>query len=142
MTDIVDTAVDRPTGLAVTDAVVGPERATAGGWARVCPVDRLTPWRGVAARVADRQVALFRVPGEQGDEVFALDNRDPFSGAHVLARGIVGDAGGVPKVTSPVYKQGFDLRTGTCLDDAEVAVPAYRATVGVDGWVSVAVPVP
>jgi nitrite reductase (NADH) small subunit len=140
MTDIVDTVdvLDRAAGLGGS----APAGGAGTAWARVCPVDRLTPGRGAAARIAGRQVALFRVAGEEGDEVFALGNRDPFSGAHVLSRGIVGDAGGVPKVTSPVYKQAFDLRTGVCLDDAEVAVPAYRATVGADGWVSVAVPTP
>ena len=57
----------------------------------------------------------------------------------MLSRGIVGDRAGVAKVASPVYKQSFDLRTGACLDDPEVAVPAYPARVE-DGWVAVYVP--
>ena len=100
------------------------------GWARVCRLDDLTPGRGAAARVGGRQVAVFRLPtGDTAPAVFALDNRDPFSGAHVLSRGIIGDAAGIPKVASPVYKQGFDLRTGACLDDPTVAVPAYPVRV-------------
>ena len=91
-----------------------------------------------AARVEDRQVAIFRLPDETSS-VYALGNRCPFSGAHVMSRGIVGDAGGVPKVASPVYKQGFDLRTGVCLDDPEVSVPAYPVRVCDEGWVAVAV---
>ncbi len=54
-------------------------------------------------------------------QLHAVDNVDPFSGASVLSRGIVGDAGGVPTVASPVYKQRFDLRTGRCLDDPSTA---------------------
>ena len=122
-----------------TDAVDEPVAAAAGPdvWERVCPLDGLTPDRGAAALVRGRQVALFRL---SSGEVYALGNRDPFSGAQVLSRGIVGDRAGVPKVASPVYKQSFDLRTGACLDDAGVAVPAYPVQVGEDGWVAVAVP--
>ena len=131
MTDTIAHDVSRTDGL--------PEAAS---WARVCRIDQLTPGRGAAARVAGEQVAVFRVPTGDGETVFALGNRDPFSGAQVLSRGLVGDTGGVPKVTSPVYKQGFDLRTGVCLDDPEVAVPTYPVTVCDEGWVSVAVPAP
>ena len=46
----------------------------------------------------------------------------------------------MPKVASPVYKQGFDLRTGVCLDDPEVSVPSYPVRVCDEGWVAVAVP--
>ncbi len=60
----------------------------------------------------------------------------------MLSRGIIGDAAGIPKVASPVYKQGFDLRTGACLDDPTVAVPAYPVRVCDEGWVSVGVPSP
>lgn len=110
-------------------------------WSRVCPLERLTPGRGAAALVAGRQIAVFRLAAPDGDEVFAIGNRDPFSGAHVLARGIVGDRAGVPKVSSPVYKQGFDLRTGACLDDPAVRVPTYPVSLD-DGWITVGVPAP
>jgi len=106
------------------------------GWVRVCRLDQLTPDRGAVALVRGVQVALFRLAC---GEVYALGNRDPFSGAQVLSRGIVGDRAGVAKVASPVYKQSFDLRTGACLDDPDVAVPAYPARVE-DGWVAVDVP--
>jgi NAD(P)H-dependent nitrite reductase small subunit len=178
-------AADEPTTAAVT-------------WVRVCHLDQLVPGRGGAAKVAGRQIALFRLPGSSagrvgygnddgdpsdpagdhpvvddrpgrsapdddrpvdrhedqpvvddrdgrippggGDVVYAVDNRDPFSGAHVLSRGIVGDKAGVPKVASPVYKQSFDLRTGRCLDDDTVVIAAYPVRVDRGGWVEVEVP--
>ena len=104
-------------------------------WERVCPLDRLTPDRGAVALLQGTQVAIFRL---SSGEVYALGNRDPFSGAQVLARGIVGDRGSVPKVASPVYKQSFCLRTGTCLDDPGVGVPSYPVRIEDDGWVAVA----
>jgi nitrite reductase (NADH) small subunit len=95
-------------------------------WVDVCPLDRLMPERGVAALVGDAQVALFLL---HDGVVHAIGNIDPFSGAAVLSRGIVGDRKGVPTVASPIFKQVFDLRTGQCLDDASVAVPVYPAQV-------------
>ncbi|HEU4336667.1 MAG TPA: nitrite reductase small subunit NirD [Nocardioides sp.] len=99
----------------------------------VCPVADIPLEGGVAALVEGRAVALFR---SFDGSVFALSNIDPFSGASVLSRGIVGSRGEVPVVSSPMYKQAFDLRTGACLDDAAVRVTAYDVAV-VDGVVHV-----
>ena len=52
-------------------------------------------WSGLG----DVQVALFRA--HEGT-IHAIDNIDPFSGAAVLSRGIVGDRAGVATVASPV----------------------------------------
>jgi nitrite reductase (NADH) small subunit len=106
-------------------------------WLDVCPIDRLTPNRGVAALLGERQVAVFLVAPD--DEVLAIDNIDPCSGAAVLSRGIVGSAGDVLTVASPVHKQRFDLRSGACLDEPAVVVTTYPARV-VDGTVQVATP--
>lgn len=84
-------------------------------WTAVCRVDDLSPERGAAALVGGDQVALFRT--HEGD-VYAVQQLDPFSGAHVMSRGIVGTRGEAPTVASPMYKQVFDLRTGECLDAA------------------------
>jgi nitrite reductase (NADH) small subunit len=96
-------------------------------WVDVCPLDDLTPNRGVAALFDDRQVAVFLV--EPGDELVAVDNVDPFTGAAVLSRGIIGSAGDVLTVASPVHKQRFDLRTGRCLDDSDVVVATVPVRV-------------
>ena len=79
------------------------------------------------------QIALFRT---HDGEVFAIGNQDPFSGANVMSRGIVGSRGDVPTVASPMFKQVFDLRTGSCLDDPSVSLPVYQVDV-VDGQVTV-----
>ncbi|MEV4263257.1 nitrite reductase small subunit NirD [Kribbella sp. NPDC049584] len=99
----------------------------------VCEYDVLLPERGVAALLGDVQIALFRT---HDGEVFALGNQDPFSGANVMSRGIVGSRGDVPTVASPMFKQVFSLRTGECLDDPEVSLPVYPVEV-VDGQVVV-----
>jgi nitrite reductase (NADH) small subunit len=95
-------------------------------WVDVCGYDELTPGRGAAALVGEAQLALFR---DGAGEVYAVDNRDPFSGAYVIARGILGSRGDVPTVASPMYKQVFDLRTGRCLDDESVTLPVHPVRV-------------
>ena len=104
------------------------------GWLAVCDLDDIVPDTGVCALVGGQQVAVVRVG--QSEDVFAIGNFDPFSKAFVLSRGIVGDKAGVAKIASPIYKQSFDLRTGRCLDDPQVAVPAWPARVR-DGRVEV-----
>jgi nitrite reductase (NADH) small subunit len=91
-------------------------------WLPVCGYADLAPERGACALVAGQQVALFRT---YDDRLYALANRDPFSGAYVLSRGIVGTRDGRPTVASPMYKQVFDLATGHCLDDPAVRVPTF-----------------
>ncbi|MFC7218801.1 nitrite reductase small subunit NirD [Streptomyces polyrhachis] len=109
---------------------IAPERTarielrTAEEWFPVCDLALLTPGRGVAALLPDgRQVAVFL---DRTGTVYAVGNRDPFTGAYVLSRGLLGAVDGAPYVASPLLKQRFDLATGACLDDDEVAVPAYE----------------
>ncbi|GGP61162.1 nitrite reductase small subunit NirD [Saccharothrix coeruleofusca] len=103
----------------------------------VCELSALQPERGVAALLPDgSQVAVFLT---HDGTVHALGNVDPFSGAAVLSRGIVGDRGGVPVVVSPIYKQAFELSTGKCLDEPGTAVPVHPVRVA-DGVVQVGSP--
>ncbi|MFL0565264.1 nitrite reductase small subunit NirD [Microbacterium sp. 179-I 1D1 NHS] len=87
--------------------------APPAGWTAVCAVTDLETERGRAALLGDTQVALFLT---HAGRVHAVQNLDPYSGAHVISRGIVGTRGDVPTVASPMYKQVFDLRTGVCLE--------------------------
>lgn len=91
----------------------------------VCPADRLIPGIGIAALVNGHQVAIFRL---RDGSLHAVGNFDPFSGANVISRGLVGSLQGHQVVASPVYKQHFDLLTGVCLEDAAVALPVYPVT--------------
>ena len=94
-------------------------------WEEICTRQDLVAGSGVCALVGGEQVALFYLPGE-GQEIYALGNRDPIGRANVLSRGIVGDIKGQLVVASPLYKQHFSLGTGTCLEDDEVRVEVYN----------------
>lgn len=106
-------------------------------WTDVCALDELIEDRGVAALIGDTQVAVFRV--SPAGDLFAISNYDPFSRAYVLSRGIVGSAGEVLKVASPMYKHAFDLRTGAALSDPSVVLATFPVRER-DGRVEVAVP--
>jgi nitrite reductase (NADH) small subunit len=105
----------------------------AEAWQPVCRLAELELDRGATALVHGQAVAIFRT-GDDG--VYVLGNHDPFAKASVMSKGIVGLRGGVPFVASPAHRHAFDLRTGRCLEDAHVSVPAYDVKV-VDGVVLV-----
>jgi len=98
-------------------------------WIKVCKTDDILPNSGVAALVSGLQIAIFRLQSE----FYAISDYDPFSKVYVLSRGIVGDRAGVIKVSSPIYKQSFNLLTGECLDDPSVKLPTYPVRVVEDG---------
>lgn len=116
---------------AATAETAPTTRSTNGSWTHVCELDRLEADRGVTALVDGRHVAVFRLSGT--DELLAIDNVDPFTGASVLSRGIVGakqaDGTWVPYVASPLRKQRFSLRDGTCLDSPDVRVDVFEVQV-------------
>lgn len=105
---------------------------------RVCAVSDLEVERGRAALFGSVQIALFLL---DDGTVHAVSNLDPYSGAHVMSRGIVGSRGDVPTLASPMHKQVFDLRTGACLESQgkePVALRVWSVSV-VDGDVELTV---
>ena len=103
--------------------------STAAPWVAVCTMSQLIPERGVAVLIGAAQVALFRIRSATEDYVHAVGHRDPFSDAHVIARGIVGSVGERDTVASPMFKHVFDLTTGECLSDPTVRLPVHRTWV-------------
>jgi nitrite reductase (NADH) small subunit len=103
-------------------------------WTTACRYDYLIPNRGVGVLLSDgAQAALFRL---DDGSLHAVGNVDPFSGAAVMSRGIVGDRGGRTTVQTPIKKQAFGLDDGVCLDAPGVALPVYATRI-VDGHVEI-----
>ena len=71
-----------------------PMVAINNDWEPICSLDALTPERGVAALLSSSesdakvQIAVIRT---HDDQVFGVQQLDPYSGANVMSRGIVGD---------------------------------------------------
>ncbi len=105
-------------------------------WVPVMASHRLRGDVGRCVLIDGQQIAIFRIAND--NELFGLSNVDPFSGAAVISRGIVGSINGEPKVASPMHKQSFSLRTGVCFDDPTVELTTY-AVREVDGFIEVCV---
>ena len=114
----------------------------------ICPLGALTPERGAAALLPDgTQIAVFLL---DDGSVRAVQQHDPYSGANILSRGLVGshmvpgegDEPGtiVPTIASPMYKQAWNLSTGEVLDSGggeQKSIAVFDAEIR-DGRVYVA----
>ena len=105
----------------------------ASNWVTICHHSELIPERPVAALLDDNQVAVVMLAD---GTIHAIENLDPFSGANVLARGLVGNKGDRPVIISPMYKQAFDLTNGHCLEDDSVRLAIHPVRV-INGRVEV-----
>ena len=94
----------------------------------ICHTSDLVENSGVCALINDEQVALFYIPSTE-KKLFAISNWDPFGKANVLSRGILGDVKGTVVVASPLYKQHFDLQTGTCIEDDSICLKTYPVKI-------------
>jgi len=115
--------------------VLGNVAADTLVWTTACAYDYLLPNRGVGVLLpGGAQAALSRL---DDGTLRAVGNIDPFSGAAVISRGIVGDRAGRPTVQSPLKKQAFALDDGSCLDDPAYALPVYATRITDTGDVQV-----
>ena len=101
-------------------------------WTTVCQLDDIAPNTGVCALFDEQQVAIFRVG--RTEQVYAVDNFDPFGKANVLSRGLIGDCEGDIVVAAPLYKHQFVLKNGACIEDESVKlktfpIRAYRGEI-------------
>jgi len=101
-------------------------------WRPLCRRQDLVANSGVVALDGEDQVALFYLPELEGQTLYAIDNRDPLSGANVIGRGIVGCLGGELFVASPLYKQQFRLSDGECLQEPGLRLRTWKARLNAD----------
>ncbi|KPW35006.1 Nitrite reductase, small subunit [Pseudomonas coronafaciens pv. atropurpurea] len=91
--------------------------AQAVQWNTLCEREDLVANSGVVAWLEGKQIALIYLPeAPEGEQLFAIDNRDPKSGANVIGRGLIGQISGELVIASPLYKQHFRLRDGSCIE--------------------------
>ncbi|MCA1179294.1 MULTISPECIES: nitrite reductase small subunit NirD [unclassified Pantoea] len=99
-------------------------------WHSVCELEQILPATGVCALVKGQQIAIFRPRDDE--QLYALNNIDPFAEASVLSRGLIAEHQHTLWVASPLKKQRFRLSDGVCLEDASRSVASYpvRVTAG------------
>jgi len=96
-------------------------------WINVCQLNDINPNTGVCALVNGKQVAIFRP--RDNEELFAIDNMDPFAKSNVLSRGLICEHDEQLWVASPLKKQRFNLTTGQCLENDLVSLATYKVRV-------------
>lgn len=101
-------------------------------WQALCSRQDLVANSGVVAWHEGAQVALFHLPDSQDKTLYAIDNRDPKSGANVIGRGIVGSLKGELVIASPLYKQHFRLEDGSCLEYPEQCLRVWPVRLNGD----------
>ena len=99
-------------------------------WRPACGRGDLVANSGVVSLVNGVQVALFYLPAQEGGkQLYALENRDPMSGANVIGRGIIGCLAGQLVIASPLYKQHYRLSDGSCLEYPERPLRSWPVRV-------------
>jgi nitrite reductase (NADH) large subunit len=96
-------------------------------WVRIASVRDVPRDGGIAVRYGASQVALFHLASR--GEWYATQNMCPHRREMVLARGIVGDQAGAPKVACPMHKRTFDLRSGACLSGEPLEIATFPVRV-------------
>lgn len=119
-----DWAKSEPPKEPIRLPVIGATR-----WVKVANVNDVPVDGGIAVEYGDGQVALYNFASR--GEWFATQNACPHKNDQVLARGIVGDLKGIPKVACPMHKKNFSLETGECLSGESYAITTFP--VKVDG---------
>lgn len=97
-------------------------------WVRICQDEDLLTNTGLCALHEGEQVAIYKINpcSTYSQDLYAISNYDPIGKANVLSRGILGNIGGHLVVSSPLYKQHFDLISGECLEDPDQRVKTYE----------------
>ena len=97
-------------------------------WVRICQDEDLLTNTGLCALHEGEQVAIYKINpcSTYSQDLYAISNYDPIGKANVLSRGILGNIGDHLVVSSPLYKQHFDLISGECLEDPDQRVKTYE----------------
>jgi NAD(P)H-dependent nitrite reductase small subunit len=106
-------------------------------WTPLARAEDVPAEGGIAVRYGNVQLALFNFASR--GQFYATQNMCPHRQDMVLARGIIGDQAGTPKVACPLHKKTFALDGGQCLSGDALEIATFPAKVE-DGLVYVELP--
>jgi nitrite reductase (NADH) large subunit len=92
-------------------------------WVKVAAVRDVPRDGGIAVKYGEAQIAVFNFASR--GKWYATQNMCPHRKDMVLARGIVGDQGGRPKVACPLHKKTFSLEDGECLSGEALRIATF-----------------
>jgi nitrite reductase (NADH) large subunit len=100
-------------------------------WVKVANVTDVPAEGGIAIKYGPAQIALYNFASR--GEWYACQNQCPHMADMVLARGLIGDQAGQPKVACPQHKKTFSLKTGECLSGDQLKVRTFPVKIEGDG---------
>ena len=101
-------------------------------WFKAAAVTAFPADGGACVKYQDRQIAVFHFA--KRNEWYACQNLCPHKQQMILARGLIGDQCGEPKVACPFHKKTFSLLSGENLNGECYSVEIYPVKVE-DGFV-------
>ena len=110
--------------LTATGASAKPQAAA---WTQVGKVWDFPADGGSTIKYGKTQIAVFNFASR--GEWYACQNMCPHKREFVLARGMVGDHNGTPKVACPVHKKSFSLKSGECISGEEYSVEVFPVKI-------------
>jgi len=108
-------------------------------WVNVGRVEDFPLDSGMAVRHGNAQIAVYNFSSR--GEWYATQNMCPHMREMVLARGLLGDQKGTPKVACPQHKKTFSLKSGECLSGDPLKIRTFPVRIE-DGYVLVELPSP
>ena len=100
-------------------------------WVKVAEVSEFPADGGIAVKYGNAQIAVYNFSSR--GEWYACQNSCPHMQDMVLARGLIGDQHGTPKVACPQHKKTFSLKTGECLSGEQLKVRTFPVRVEAGG---------
>ena len=101
-------------------------------WFKAAEVAAFPENGGACVKYQDQQIAVFHFKNR--NEWYACQNLCPHKQQMILARGLIGDQCGEPKVACPFHKKTFSLLSGENLNGECYSVEIYPVKVE-DGFV-------
>ncbi len=103
-------------------------------WQKLARVEQFPKDGGSAIRYGKVQIAIYNF--SRRGEWFATQAMCPHRKDNVLARGLLGDQAGEPKIACPLHKKTFSLLTGKGLSDPNYQVRTFPVELrGDEVWV-------
>jgi nitrite reductase (NADH) large subunit len=96
-------------------------------WVRIGRVEEFPKDGGMAIRYGDAQIAVYNFSSR--GEWYASQNMCPHMKDMVLARGLLGDQKGEPKVACPQHKKTFSLKSGECMSGESYRIRTFPVKI-------------
>merc|ERR1719510_642111 len=113
--------------------IIGPAKISKANandswrWIEVGNVEDFPQGAGAAVKVSKSELAVYNHSAL--GKWYATQNSCPHKQLQVLARGLIGIAGDVPKVACPIHKNTYNLETGKGMSNPGLNIATFDAKV-------------